>query len=617
MELITRREEADGEIYALFDWAQFDDPDLYLDEVIILVESRSAERITPAGMASFNWAPGRSGADAATPHGTVLRMNGLKRDWAERDFSDLQRDLSRLVSPFADLQDFSIRVELPQAFADWSRDVDPPSVIEYPHYIVTGWVQAQGKAEVHIRVETHGTDHVEAGLLLRSLPDGEMVLLGDSNPPEDTVPPECGPLSFELRVWDRDVLGNVVQETGQSIRQVRRDLDAVAGINIYRDGFRVLPYGEPKDDWLRLDMRRVQNPTLRISNNQISGYIMISADRNPGLHDQSNREGLDENQPMADLRGMMICVLAMLESRRRETRRPSGANDTPGLKKEGLFADIGLDALRERVEKACPGDMETLALVQHAENQFSERLLGLKNVLARYHGLATLGQLVDRVIHEGRQPVAAIKDEAVLVHLDLEDALNGPCAQLAGAMAEHLRLIEQQAGILATAFKHIEPFGGRKRGRPSPLYLETIIADAFAVRRTDLDKYGIQTALPESRTLVTVDEPEIQEVIINLLNNSIYWLCRVDKRTRRIVVAVERRGADEVEIRFADTGPGIPREYRESVFSPYFTTKPDGVGLGLSICGEIISDFYGGELVLLDPDGESGAAFRITLRKRV
>ena len=70
-------------------------------------------------------------------------------------------------------------------------------------------------------------------------------------------------------------------------------------------GFRVLPYGEPDDDWLRLDMRRVQNPTLRLSNNQVLGYVLISSEGNPKLRDQSNREGLIEGPPLDELRELV------------------------------------------------------------------------------------------------------------------------------------------------------------------------------------------------------------------------------------------------------------------------------------------------------------------------
>jgi C4-dicarboxylate-specific signal transduction histidine kinase len=72
-----------------------------------------------------------------------------------------------------------------------------------------------------------------------------------------------------------------------------------------------------------------------------------------------------------------------------------------------------------------------------------------------------------------------------------------------------------------------------------------------------------------------------------------------------------------VDILFADSGPGIAKANRAAIFEPYFSTKPDGVGLGLVIAGEIVRDYYEGELELLDTGPLPGAAFRIKLRKRV
>ena len=171
--------------------------------------------------------------------------------------------------------------------------------------------------------------------------------------------------------------------------------------------------------------------------------------------------------------------------------------------------------------------------------------------------------------------------------------------------------------MLSTVFRRVEPFGGRKRGRPKQLYLEKIIEDAFGVCESQISDLKIETSLPTGQTLVRVDETEIQEVMVNLLQNSLYWLQFADATHRRIAVSVKRTEQDHVEIIYADTGPGIPEENRARIFEPYFSTKKDGVGLGLAIVGEIIKDYYGGTLELLDSVGTSGAVFRITLTKRV
>ena len=81
-------------------------------------------------------------------------------------------------------------------------------------------------------------------------------------------------------------------ETGSLVKNVKKDLDELCGISIYRDNIRVLPYGNVNNDWARLDLRRVNNPTMRLSNNQIVGYISIGIESNPLLKDQSNREGI-------------------------------------------------------------------------------------------------------------------------------------------------------------------------------------------------------------------------------------------------------------------------------------------------------------------------------------
>ena len=104
---------------------------------------------------------------------------------------------------------------------------------------------------------------------------------------------------------------------------------------------------------------------------------------------------------------------------------------------------------------------------------------------------------------------------------------------------------------------------------------------------------------------------------MNLLQNSLYWLEQVNEKKREILVSVERKEPEQVDILFSDSGPGVPFDNRELIFEPYFSSKPQGVGLGLSIAGEIVSDYYEGSLQLLRSGPLRGANFLITLRKRV
>ncbi|MFA6498908.1 MAG: ATP-binding protein [Desulfurivibrionaceae bacterium] len=627
LDVISRRDGSKEEVFAFFDWRQFDDDERFLDDIEILWEERKPEEICPSGSVRVLWKHDKIAPQAhELVHGTILRMSSLRQTWEAKHFAELTRGLARLISPqkrrtsSSSGDEFEIFLDLPPEFSEFGTHINPPSILKYPHYLVKGSVSGDGTYVINYRVLAEGLEHLMKGRFIRVKNKRGQLEFRNIEEKNDPIPAgikhiESGPLEFELRVWDRDELGNVVQKTNSTIRNLRRDLDAVAGVNIYRDGFRVLPYGEPQDDWLRLDLRRVQNPTLRLSNNQIHGVVHITADDNPELRDQSNREGLDESQALDDLRHLLTEVLGKLEQLRYAARPRS--RQKSGRPVGGLFSGFDFKPLAEHIAQCSPQDKQAKELLEKTEEAFGGQLKEIQTVLARYQRLATLGQLIDHVLHEGRQPIASINNEA---YLGLEDIkrLEKTVPDMVRQLTGRFSLISKQGDVLATAFRRMEPFGGRRRGRPAQLYLEEIIRDAFAVFRDDLDRLKLKTILPRTQTLVRVDPAEIQEVIINLLQNSLYWLEQVDESRREIVVKVERKGSDHLDIIFSDSGPGIPQGNRDLIFDPYFSTKAEeGIGLGLSIVGEIVSDYYGGVLELLDHGPLPGANFLITLRKRV
>lgn len=606
LEVVTRRAGEDREIRGLFDWSQFDDEHKYLDQVEVRWEEAKPAEICPGGTIQALWREDQTPErDDELTHGTLLRMEGLRAIWGKSQFETLHTGLSRLISPFFEQdrstrQDaFQIYLELPARFASLSGMIKSPEALKNPHYAIKGSVDDTGHYVLSVTLPGQSGQERKT----------EQFIFPDRHTPQ------CGPFSIELRVWDRDSLSNLAHERGATLADVRRDLDAAAGINIYRDGFRVFPYGEPRNDWLRLDLRRVQNPTMRLSNNQIMGYVLISADNNPQLRDQSNREGLIEGTALDDLRELVKMVLAELEKRRYAIRRQSDTGQQTALA-GGLFTGLDLTSIRDLVSKQYPDDARLLELVEESERALEGRVKAVQEVLARYRRLATLGQLIDTVLHDGRAPLAKIGNEAQLGQRDIERARSGN-GNLLSRLSQRFGAISRQVEVLTAIFRKIEPFGGRKRGRPAQICLEQAIADAFSVLETELAAVGVQVSLPDTSTQVTVDQAEIQEVIVNLLQNSLYWLHQVPPNRRKIAVCVRRHGADEVEILFSNSGPGVEAEYQNAIFDPYFSTKPDGVGLGLTIAGEIINEYYAGTLELLDSGPLPGATFRLTLRTRV
>ncbi|GAB1840264.1 ATP-binding protein [Achromobacter xylosoxidans] len=619
LELTTRSLESDKEVYAYFDWSQFDNEDAYLDQVLILAEERIPQEFV-RGRPRPSDAPGPHGnlrRDGS--HGTLLKMNGLKRAWGDKEVYALKKSLSRLISPFDGERGFKIFIQLPGDDAEQPRELEPPEVLKYPHYTLSGKVDKDGDFE--FRAELHASAIVEifVGKLVNSdVKDRGVVEFVDGKGGHPLV---CGPFSFNILVWDRDQLDNIDQKLGSGIRDIRRDLDSIAGVSIFRDGFRVLPYGEAENDWLKLDIRRVQNPTMRLSNNQITGYVKIGADENPLLKDQSNREGLDNNSAYSELQEIIRLALSKLESLRFKDKKSSGADNSSRNSDGALLAAPDTAKLRQLISTGADSK-ETLHLFDETTKAWENQVGRIREVLSRYHSLATLGQLVDKVVHDGRQPLSTIQTQSSLLIESLSKALkkldaSSECGKYLEGIHSRLLRVKDAAGLIDLVLKRIEPLGGRKKGRPTKVYMNEVIKSAFSHFQNDIESLGIRVTLPTADDLVQVDAHELQEVLINLISNSIYWLSNVPKDQRAILVQCTRSAPRELDIVFADSGPGVPKGNKSAIFEPYFSTRPDGVGLGLVIAGEMIRDYYDGSLELLNSGPLPGAVFRIKLRKRV
>ena len=176
----------------------------------------------------------------------------------------------------------------------------------------------------------------------------------------------------------------------------------------------------------------------------------------------------------------------------------------------------------------------------------------------------------------------------------------------------------EQAELLSSLFKRIEPFGGRKRGRPKQISVNEVIDRAISILQQEADDRSVQLVGDGSDITVKLDEAELLTVLVNLIQNAIYWTATQPQGIERKVVTGARTNEDgSLTLVVSDSGPGVPSESCDHIFDPYFSSKPDGVGLGLSIVGNLVEDIYAGELTLVDEGALDGATFEATFRRRV
>jgi signal transduction histidine kinase len=592
MTITSRATGSATEVTLLLDWSAFRDEDRYLDEIDILWEEAPASSISadPSSRSGLLW---RLAGEEGAGQGTLIRLEELADSWTRKEVEDFKRDLSRLVAPQAGLRKgsgFSIYLLPPEDMDDLGGLVTPPELLYKPHYRLSGTVSAEGVPDLTIELGTDDPTHLRAFTRpLEATRDGTKLA--------------CGPLKIELRVWDRDRLDELTTQDLNK-KAVQQLLDQAAGVSVYRDGFRLLPYGEVGDDWLGLDRRRVQNPTLRLSNNQVVGAVDITIDANPELRDQSNREGLVAGPAYNALVATVTAVLNELEFRRRLTRRREETpRPQPRSGQRDLFARLSLTDVVDLVRSRHPDDEQLLSALDDRRQRAEEDVAKVKETLARFSGLALIGRLVDDIIHDGQAAVGKIRNSVALAS---RSAVADP--------APRLKVIGEQAAVLASLFNRVSPFGGRTRGRPRQIGLRRLVEQCVDVLQTRIQAVQAQVEFTGEDTTVTLDPVEVQQVVVNLIDNALHWVAGI-QGDRIIRIEMARPDPATVSLTVSDNGPGVPPENREAIFEPYFSTRDEGTGLGLAIAGTLLADYYDGELELIDGD-LPGASFRATFRRR-
>ena len=616
MMLVTRMSKAD-EVKLLIDWTDFDREDAYLDQIEVAWEVGAPDVFSATGAASEAFAAAEH-ENSHQEHGTVVQIDKLSRSWDREDLLELRTALTRLIRPRPSSDsneaepEFQVILELvnvDEALEDLAGPIGASSELSTPHYSLTGSVDANGTATLHYAQED---PPLEEDIGVKQLWT------------EGKRPPQAGPFDFELSVWDRDktALQRTLQGTdaesavpsAKALKGFRETLDEVAGVSIYRDGFRVLPFGETGDDWLGLDLRRVQTPTRRVSNNQVIGHVFIGADTNAGLKDQSNREGILAGIAYSDLQTLVKSALNELETRRYTARHPK---KEPSEEKGGLFERFDLGEIRTALAQSYPGDKRLIGLIDEKNRSIQEGVTEVQNVLSRYSRLATLGALIDRVLHDGRTVVTRLKNIARFGIRDLSKKSLADSEKVGLGIAA-MEDTATQADLLSSLFKQIEPFGGRKRGRPKEISTNDVIDKAISILQQEANDRSVDIAQEGEAVIVKIDEAEMLTALINLIQNAIYWTATQPKDAERKVLVSSRLNADgSMTLTVSDTGPGVAEAVRPHIFDPYFSSKPEGVGLGLSIVGNLVEDIYEGELTLVDEGPLEGATFEATFRKRV
>lgn len=248
------------------------------------------------------------------------------------------------------------------------------------------------------------------------------------------------------------------------------------------------------------------------------------------------------------------------------------------------------------------GFVRDLTVRQENERRMAE----LQAEVIHLSRLSELGHMVSAIAHEVNQPLAAINNYMGGIRRLLTDDMPPVLRQAierVGQQAERARdIVASLRGLV------------KKGERPREIEdLETLIREASAVALIGTNRtVGLDLRVAPDAMVGFVDKVQIQQVLLNLVRNAVDAMNGAPGSCLTITAA---RAGDRVSIAVSDTGPGLPESLRANLFQPFTTTKPDGLGVGLSISRTIV-EAHGGELTAESPP-EGGAVFRFSVPAQI
>ncbi|MBZ9780015.1 PAS domain-containing sensor histidine kinase [Pseudomonas sp. REP124] len=227
-----------------------------------------------------------------------------------------------------------------------------------------------------------------------------------------------------------------------------------------------------------------------------------------------------------------------------------------------------------------------------AAKNAEEALHQSQSQLAHITRVTVLGEMAASIAHEVNQPLAAVTTnaEAGLRWLDREEP---NVAEVHGAVQR----IMSEAHRASEVIRRIRALSCKTEPHYSPIDLQDVLQEALLLtrRETRRHKANIELKSQADGLWVQGDRIQLQQVIINLLLNALQALSSIHAKGRRLVIVLDTAPNNQVTLRVQDNGPGIPAEILPRLFEAFFTTKAEGMGMGLSICRSII-EAHGGRI---------------------
>lgn len=572
------------------DWDSFNEPDKLISDIDAKISfSDSDEDIKNSG--------------------TRLIIRGLSEDWTKRRLKEfVSYDFARLTDPFSN------QLKRPRIAIFWNGEREsiprmPKELLESAHASLKAnykIIEGNPICSYQISINNLGYEHPvesQTGIITK---DDLLGLIGTTEDIHESALTDVGPFDFEAYWFNRQRLAKI-ESIGdrEQVRKLQRDWSSLM---LFRDGFRVFPYGDEGDDWLNLDRKAMGRSGYTLNKAQFVGRCRISRTKNPYLLDQTNREGLRENQSSFAL----VNILQILMQEYLYSAMKSVDKQYKNQKVKIKSAETELDSLVKRTKtslRALKKNKDNS--ITSASEEIEQTLFSYADIVKKYKTriseveqesrqmteMAGIGLMVEVVAHE-----LARASENALINLNVLSKDKNP-----EEIDKKLASLKAQMKTLLKRLKVLDEISVPGRQRKESVGVVSVIEGVLEGHQSLFEQDGINVNFikPSKEIKVQVVKGMIVQIIENLISNAKYWML-TRKNTEKSstyspCITIEITEAP-LSIRFEDNGRGISPDNFNRVFQPFFSLKEKNKrrGLGLYIASECAE--YNGAVLYLDAD---------------
>jgi signal transduction histidine kinase len=531
--------------------------------------------------------------------GTEIEIRDLQKSWDKEMVFRLAQKLQSLQSPFKAKSNFEIIIKS-NNYPDIQKEIKYiDEYLDNAIYSLIGNVNEKGEmsAEYTFFLKTFKEYNRKEHFVKKDIKDTEYFNSSRKNP-------ICGKFEFKFYVWDLD---HATLEDSIGKKNYDNYIKPFTGIRIYREYFRIWPYGEEGNDWLNLDIRRVNTPYKYLSNNQIVGIVEITNTYNSNLKDKTDREGLIDNIEFRDFKNLVLSAINELEI---ERRKDKSKIDNLRERKKGRKLNETFDNLEELknilIKNNCFEKYKNQ--IENIEKSYNFEIQNIQEPLILKAGIGVAFQMP---AHEIQIQLQGLRE--ILESFENDMKRMGLYGRIFDKLNDIKKIIETLDEVSQGALE-------LSRRKLSTFSLESTAKFAEKIKKPELDRANVKIIYDVIDKLSVYGYQNFAiTCFLNLIDNSIWWLRRIEK-DRLIKVTIKKDINGNASVIFSDNGPGFDPSDLDYLGEAYYTRKINGTGLGLYICKRAMNSNKGKiEFSLYDgnPNYLKGANIILTFEKGV